>query len=85
MSTRLAFEQPNFLLSAKMVAANKLTPTKKSHTLTPWDGKAHGFANSDEDVQQLTSTYSITFITEAGRALFAYYIQKRDDARAAGI
>eukprot|EP00961_Rhodomonas_salina_P157509 2120926-Rhodomonas_salina.1 len=69
-----------------MVAASKLTPTKKSHTLTPWDGKSPGFPDFDEDVQQLTSsTYGITFITEAGSALFVYYIQKRDDARAAGI
>eukprot|EP00961_Rhodomonas_salina_P134375 1807469-Rhodomonas_salina.1 len=68
-----------------MVAASKLTPTKKSHTLTPWDGKTPGFPYFDEDVQQLTSTYGITFVTEAGSALFAYYVQKRDDTRAAGI
>eukprot|EP00961_Rhodomonas_salina_P265891 3594300-Rhodomonas_salina.1 len=68
-----------------MGAASKLTPTKKSHTLTPWDRKTHGFPDFDEDVQQLPSTYGITFITEAGRALFAYYVQKRDDARIAGI
>eukprot|EP00961_Rhodomonas_salina_P157562 2121592-Rhodomonas_salina.1 len=70
-----------------MVAASKLTPTKKLHMLTPWDGKTSGFPNfnEDHDVQQLTSTYRITFVTEAGSALFVYYIQKRDDARAAGI
>eukprot|EP00961_Rhodomonas_salina_P124904 1683466-Rhodomonas_salina.1 len=68
-----------------MVAASKLTPTKKLHTLTPWDWKSHGFPDFNEDVQQLTSTYWITFITEAGQALFAYYVQKRDYARIAGV
>eukprot|EP00961_Rhodomonas_salina_P088291 1187467-Rhodomonas_salina.1 len=68
-----------------MVAASKLTPTKKLHTLTPWDGKTHCFPYFDKNVQQLTSTYGITFITEAGLALFAYYVQKRDDARIAGV
>ena len=54
------------------------------HQLTRWNAKVSSFAAHKDDVQKQMSSYNITFITDAGHALFLKYNEKREEHCTAG-
>eukprot|EP00961_Rhodomonas_salina_P275934 3727641-Rhodomonas_salina.1 len=53
----------------------------KKHELSQWDVKTATFPDHRTYMQKKMSSHNITFIIDAGRALFVKYNEKREEAR----